>query len=385
MNFSYEDIYSMYGQFDNHFVTLEFHYNSESYKIYKPTLMGSFFYLIDERKNLQELIRSENIPRTNQFIKFQPSPLEKLSKEQIEILDKKGIQNADIVCVSTLNLPRYNRFTLKGEKDIPNTIEVMFDSGGIDLDSYNLGFFNSRLRNGYKLIPEEEFEYFGLQLFYNSEFKIDEFKNQIIDATTGQIKRQIRYYQLRAKFLKSVLKLDELSELNAIISERNNLKIEIFTKELKRSTEKLKDIAVHHQDAFNTLIYICSQFEDEILLPFEIPIWWDFERFLHIYIRHVKETKLGERFSEKTIFQYKFKEVKRIIKAVIKSVYDEIKQEFKEQSNKKFRRIGTRSILYNGNYYRVVIESTGRLIDFHPYNDNEERTDKEAERRRTNR
>lgn len=375
MNFSYEEIYSMYGQYDHHFVTLEFHYDSEPYKLFKPTLMGNFFYPLDERKKLHELIHSENIPRTNQYIKFQPSTLEKLTAEQLEILDKKGIQNADIDYVSTLNLPRYNRFTLKGEKDIPNTIEVKFDARGIDLDRYNLGFFDSRLRNGYKLIPEEEFEYFGLQLFYDSEFKIDEFKNQIIDATTGKIKTQVRYYQLKAKFLKSELTSDEQKEFNEIISDRSKYKIEILTEEFKRSTEKLKDIAVQHKDAFKTLIYICSQFEDEILLPFEIPIWWEFKRFLHIYIRHVKETKIGERFTEKTIFQYKFKDIKRIVKAVIESVYDEIKQEFKEQPNKNFRRMGTRSILYDGNYYRIVIEPTGRLIDFHPYNDNEERTD----------
>jgi hypothetical protein len=365
----------MYGQYDNHFVTLEFHYDSEPYKLFKPTLMGNFFYPLDERKKLHELIHSKNIPRTNQYIKFHPSTLEKLTADQLEILDKKGIENADIDYVSALNLPRYNRFTLKGEKDIPNTIEVKFDARGIDLDRYNLGFFDSRLRNGYKLIPEEEFEYFGLQLFYDSEFKIDEFKNQIIDATTGKIKTQVRYYQLKAKFLKSELTSDEQKEFNEIISDRSKYKIEILTEEFKRSTEKLKDIAVHHKDAFKTLIYICSQFEDEILLPFEIPIWWEFKRFLHIYIRHVKETKIGERFTEKTIFQYKFKDIKRIVKAVIESVYDEIKQEFKEQPNKNFRRMGTRSILYDGNYYRIVIEPTGRLIDFHPYNDNEERTD----------
>lgn len=375
MNFSYEEIYSMYGQYDNHFVTLEFHYNSEAYKTFKPNLMGNFFYPLEERIKLQELIHSENIPRTNQYIKFQPSTLEKLTPEQVEALDKKGIQNADIAVVSTLNLPRYNRFTLKGEKDIPNTIEVKFDASGMDLERFNLGFYNSRLKSGYKLIPEEEYEYFGLQMFYNNEFITDEFKGKIIDETTGQIKKQIRYYHLKAKFLKTELTVEEQTEFSEIISERSKLKIAILTEELNRSTEKLKDIAVQHQDAFKTLIYICSQFEDEVLLPFEIPIWWDFERFLHIYIRHVKETKLGERFTEKTIFQYKFKDVRRIVKAVIESVYKEIIEEFKQQPTKNFRRMGTRSILYDGNYYRVVIEPSGRLIDFHPYNDNEERID----------
>lgn len=375
MNFSYEEIFSMYGQYDNNFVTLDFHYDSEAYRDFKPTLMGSFIYTLDERKKLQKLIATENIPRTNQYIKFNPSSLEKLTKEQIVALDKKGIQNSDIAVVSTLNLPRYNRFTLKGEKDIPNTIEVKFDARGMDMDRFHMGFFNSRLRSGYKLIPEEEFEYLGLQLFYNPDFKIDEHKSEVLDPDTGQIKEPIRYYQLKAKFLKTDLTEDENKEFQEIIGRRSKIKIDLLVDELNRSTEKLKDIAVQHKDAFKTLINICSQFESEVLLPFEIPIWWDFERFLHIYVRHVKETKVGERFSERTIFQYKFKDVRRIVKAVIESVYDEIKEHFKERPTENFRRLGKRSISYDGNYYRVEIEPSGRLLTFHPYNDNEKPED----------
>ncbi|HYV92765.1 MAG TPA: hypothetical protein VE978_13300 [Chitinophagales bacterium] len=330
----------MYGQYDNNFVTLNFHHNSEAYRSFKPTLMGSFFYTLDERQKLQALIATENIPRTNQYIKFKPSTLEELSADQIEALDRHGILNADIDVVYSANRPRYNRFILKGEKDIPNTIEVKFDSSGMDLDRFRMGFFGSRIRNGYKLIPEEEFEYFGLQLFYNPDFKIEEHKEKILDGATGKIKEPIRYYQLKAKFLKSELVGEESKEFQDIISRRSELKIAILTDELNRSTEKLKDIAVQHKDALKSLIYICSQFESEVLLPYEIPIWWDFERFLHIYVRHVKETKVGERYAEKTIFQYKFKDVSRIVKAVIESVYTEIKEHFLQNPTANFRRIG---------------------------------------------
>lgn len=374
MNFSYEEIYSMYGQYDNNFVTLDFHFDSEAYKNLKPTLMGSFFYTLEERQNLQALIATENIPRTNQYIKFKPSTLEKLSRVQIEALDKKGILNSDIAGVSTLNLPRYNRFTLKGEKDIPNTIEVKFDSRGLDLDLYRMGFFTARIKKGYKLIPEEEYEYFGLQLLYNSDFKIDEFKEKFFEEETGKIKEPIRYYHLKAKFLKSELTEAEQQEFNELMGKRSTLKVNTLITELASSTEKLKDIAVLNKDTFKNLIYICSQFENEVILPYKNPIWWDYERFLHIYIRHVKETKVGERFVEKTIFQYKFKDITRIVKAVIESVYEEIIEEFHQRPTTNFRRMGARSISYDGNYYRVEIEPSGRLITFHPYNDNEDRS-----------
>jgi hypothetical protein len=379
MNFSYEEIYSLYGQYDT-FVTLEFHHNSEPFRMFKPTLMGTFKYTLDDREKLQAIIASDNIPRTNQPIKFVPSSLENLTNEQVEILDKKGIQNANIACISSFNWPRENRFIINGKKDIPNTLEIKFDSSDWDSAIYKLGFYNSRLLSGHKLIPEEEFEYFGLQLFYNPDQFNGELKKKLIDESTSKIKEPIRYYQLMTKFLKSDLTKGEDAEFKEITSRRTKIKLDILVEEIKSSTEKLKDIAVKHKDTLYTLINICSQFEDNVLLPYDIPIWWDFERFLHIYIRHVKETKVGERFTEKTIFQYKFRDIKRIVKTVIERVYDEIIQHFKEKPLKNFRRMGTRSIYYDGTYYRIEIEPNGRLITFHPYNDNENPTDLASEK-----
>lgn len=370
MNFSYEEIFSMYGQYDT-FVTLDFHHDCEAYKLYKPTLMGTFIYSLKEREKLQQLIKTDNIPRNDQYIRFVPSQIEKLSAQQVEALDRNGIQSSDIAGVSTLNMPRENRFILIGEKDIPNTIEVKFDSSGMDLEQFKLGLYNSRISSNHKLIPEEEFEYFGLQLFYNPDQFNDDLKKKITNEATGKVKEPIRYYQLKAKFFKSDLTDEEDKEFKEINNRRSKIKIDLLKKELKRSTEKLKDLAVQYKDTLQTLIYICSQFEDKLLLPYDIPIWWDFERFIHIYIRHVKETKLGERFVERTIFQYKFHDIRRIINAVIESVYEDIKTHFKERPTENFRRMGTRSVYYDGIYYRVEIEPTGRLITFHPYNDNE--------------
>jgi hypothetical protein len=43
MNFSNEEIYSMYGQYDK-FVRIEFRPNSEAYEKYGASLMGNFKY-----------------------------------------------------------------------------------------------------------------------------------------------------------------------------------------------------------------------------------------------------------------------------------------------------------------------------------------------------
>lgn len=115
MNFSYEEIFSMFGQFDT-FVTLEFHFNSKARQAYGERLLGNFLYNLEERESLQRLLNNENIPRTNEHIRFSASSLSKLSKEQTESLDRIGIRNSDIARVSSMNLPRENRFTKKGKK-----------------------------------------------------------------------------------------------------------------------------------------------------------------------------------------------------------------------------------------------------------------------------
>jgi len=102
-------------------------------------------------------------------------------------------------------------------------------------------------------------------------------------------------------------------------------------------------------------------------------VYLDLERFLHIYARHVTETHVGGQFAVKTVFQYKYDDIIRIIQAVIESEATAIQEHLAAGSGKNFLRMGKRSIYYEGHYYRVEIESDGRLLTFHPYNNNDER------------
>jgi hypothetical protein len=62
-----------------------------------------------------------------------------------------------------------------------------------------IGYYSSRIRSSYKLIPEEENEYYGLLLFYNPELLHNEFIKQVACDKNGKIKEPIRYYQLLQK------------------------------------------------------------------------------------------------------------------------------------------------------------------------------------------
>ena len=368
MNFSYEEIFSMYGQFDT-FVSLQFNVGTEAFKKFGPSLMGTFIYTLEERRDLEQALKDGNVPRTNRLVKFKPAKAEKkLTEEQRIELDKTGILNGDIFEVATVNRARQNRFKVVGEKDVPNTLIVNFDSRGVEWNRFKLGMYTSRLSSDYPLIDAERQEYLALQAYYDKLSEAE--KAEAIDTNTGLLKSLIRYHYLEIKFMNSDLTPEEDEDFRRLQDERTKPKIELLRAELGRSSERLKDIAVHHKDPLNRVIVIAVQFEDEVILPYKFPIWWNFERFLHIYIRHVKETKLGERFAEKTIFQYKFKDVRRIIDAVLSSIYPEVEEHFKTNTD-VFRRMGKRAVYYDGIYYRVEIESNGLLRTFHPENANE--------------
>jgi hypothetical protein len=151
---------------------------------------------------------------------------------------------------------------------------------------------------------------------------------------------------------------------------------DILIRELEKSGQKLLDLYKNDKEKYFALLAIATQFEDVLLLPYEIPIWWDFERFLHIYMRHVENVKTGPHFSDKTTFQYKFHEIRYIIKAVIETVYSDFQKHLQEYPERIFKRLGRRAVYYDGHYYRVEIEPTGKLVAFHPYNNaNEMETD----------
>jgi len=263
-------------------------------------------------------------------------------------------------------MPRSNRFLLV-EKEIENVMKIKFDTSDVDLDRMQLGFLSARLKNGYGLSPNEKNQYLGLQIYFNKNFDIEKDKANIIDSESGNIKDDIQYYYLKVKFVNSETNKEEIKELETLIKIRAQTNVSLLIAELNRASEKIKDTITSNQATFKSLVKLCTNFESDLLLPHKIPIWWDFERFLHIYLRHVKEIKMGERFEDKTIFQYKLEDVKFIIKAVLQIVYNEIEEFFNSNPNKNFVRIGKRSIAYDGNYYRVEVEPNGRLITFHPH------------------
>lgn len=365
MDYTIEDIYRYSGQYDK-VVTIEFKTNSESYKRYGNHITGIFLYTPKERKTLQEDISEEKDIRTDGYVKFKEL-LHNVPDEQREELLTKGLLNSDIHSILQFNTDTENVYAKQETKELPKPIEIKVDLSDWD-DSLTLGLYQQYMKTGYDLCPFENDENIALILMRlkDDNPKKQEIIDDFTDKNTGKLKSSIRFEYLKKKYVTPVgLSKEEKEDFDAILKEIAEYRAEILKSELQKSTEKFKEIGVNYPNNLAKLIALTSSFQSERLTHNKKPVWWDYERFIHIYIRHVSEIQTGERFEEKSVFQYKFKDIKRLVVNVLKTVQGEIQEHFEKSPDKPFKRHGEMSVYYEGDYYVIHVAPDGRLMAFY--------------------
>jgi len=372
MDYSVEEIFFLSGQYDK-VVNVSFKYKSESYNLYGKHITGEFIYSPSERKELQDTISKNDFARNDGYVKFK-GLLSELSDEKKKILSQKGFKVSDIVNVLQMNGNLVNQYSDTKTRSLPKPIELKVDFSKVDNDLLTIRTYSQMAESGYKLIQEESDQLYAAILNkYGNQISREKFNELFVDNETRKIKKGIRYHQLENKyFSKPGLNSEEDEEFKTLLKERSKDRVPIIIKELEKSTEKLKEIGIQYPQALNIATALASRFEEERLLMCHFPVWWDFERFLHIYLRHVQETQVGERFAKKTQFQYSFKDIRKLIEIVLEKIQDEIEEHFIKSPTKDFKRQGSRSVYYNGDFYTVHIATNGRLMTFYKYNPNQD-------------
>ena len=69
MKYSQEEIYFHTGQYDR-IVSVSFKDDSELNQKYSKTIIGTFFYTLDERKSLEKAIKENPVPRTDSYSRY---------------------------------------------------------------------------------------------------------------------------------------------------------------------------------------------------------------------------------------------------------------------------------------------------------------------------
>ena len=154
MYYSIEDIYKYSGQYDRT-VTVSFYTNSDAFNEYGSFVSGTFFYTPAERQQLEEIIKQVEYDRNDGLVKIEISHSKTLSVEQKGELKYRGIKASDISEILQFNAPVENEYSKTDLRRLPDPIEIKVDFSDTDEEEMFLWLNNSRLENGYKLIPND--------------------------------------------------------------------------------------------------------------------------------------------------------------------------------------------------------------------------------------
>ena len=256
-------------------------------------------------------------------------------------MDVKGLLTSDIIEILQFSHIEENKFAKTEKRELPEPMIIKSPFTNDDEEDLMIWLNNQRLKSNYKLIPEEINKHNAV-IFrkYEKDIRNSENLHDFVDSKTGEIKPELKFYYLQSKFIHDELSETELEEFKTVINQRAQEKVKILGNELKKSTEHWSEIGINYQKGVTILTHLITNFETHRISNVKFPIWWDLEKFLHIFMRHVDETQIGERFEIKTVFQYKLNDIKDLIKIVLQRTEKEIDEHFEKNPEKDFFRIG---------------------------------------------
>jgi hypothetical protein len=317
-------------------------------------MTGTFYYTPKERLEIENMIQEKN--STVGIVKFK-EVLNDVSAEQKKYLLNDGINCEEISNIFTLpEFNKENEFKSKETRKLaePNIIEVDINDN-FDYDSMLLNLNERKLSSGYLLTPDETAENLGILLNFE---KIN------IEDEKKELKIPIRKHFLKFRERKKVATSEEIAELKQIESNEIAHKISLLRNEIKKAGIGKKNFE-KIRPQIEQITPFLLRFNEKRLTSAKFPVWLDFERFLHIFLRHVNEVNFGGNFEDKTKFQYLIDDILRLIEIVIDSIEDEIQKHFAGNTGKNFKRHGEMAVYFKGDYYAIAINPEGLLMTFY--------------------
>lgn len=369
--FSVEELYFMYGQYENKFIDVEFHKISHAGKFFIRNIGGYIVYTKSRREELDKQINSGNVPRTNGLVRINVASNYSLSKEQHDELLNHGFMSSDIYQIHASNLTVQNTFKKEGRKEIPNTINIPFDQTGMDSHRMLMLMLLQRIKDGGLLIKTEWYKLCGYVVYYKPEFiNIDFIKQNVFDKD-GKININVRFYELLAKQFNTDTSTVEVVEFLSLLKVQFLVRVEMIREEIKKSTNKTLELfAKDYPEIYKTIRSSAVTFEEESLDYHKsfLPIYWDFKSYLHIYLRHCEELQIEGHFKNKTKFEYSIEDIKQILEIAVRKLRDKINERL--AGGNDFSIFGDQALYFNGNFYSMRIMKDGRVDSFYPMETN---------------
>lgn len=365
LKYSIQNIFMQVGQFDRYTI-FDFCYGSAAYLKYGGMVYGYIIYTPSERAKLKVELQSENIGNDDGLIILDGALQD---KEKNRLLSTEGFYARDIVRLSTIDIgPINNQYDNSDTKDIPNTIELKINSSKFDGVRLDICMFQKRMEEGVLLIPEEIRRYYSLIFLLEPLEITEEIKQKIFtNPATGQYYDDVWITALKPLVYANQIEKPIRMVFNRALANRRKERIAYICRHLGIASKHLDRLKIDNPNAFKELMSLVYGFEPETLTiwGWSHHVYWDFERFIHIYLRHYKNFLINESSKgQGTGFQYTIKDIRRIINLVLDA--NKVAIETRLEAGKSFHLQNDNGYYFNGNYYSLKIDPDGRLMQFHP-------------------
>lgn len=359
--FSIEDVYKLVGQHDSSYCSVEFFPGTTAYKKYGESAHGLVWYKKKDREALDIVIATNNYQRNNGTIYLDSGSQDKNLNHALQY---EGFEASDIKALYRVGGEKSKVYKQPGIKEIPSTINIKIDSNFdvIAAQQYVLGGY---LKMGYSLPFHDLIIYYrNLFLFYPEQIKEEEINLYLRNQNKTTYAEEADYLIHDIKVHEKIANEEEFKHWSDLLKSRSEKRMDYIKQHLGISSKVIDNMILNDTKKYMTLFQSTWMFETETLeyLGPKACIYWDFERFIHIFLRHNPDFFIpASTKGQGTHFQYNFQDIFRVAKIVLQQLRDDINS--KLNSGKPFVVNGH---YYNGNHYQIRIDPDGKLMQFHP-------------------
>ncbi|MGM9478410.1 hypothetical protein ACS5PU_18435 [Pedobacter sp. GSP4] len=363
LNFSVEDLFVHAGQYDK-FVSVEFYRNSDAFAKYGESVNGMIVYGRKQRKDLTGSILVENYERNDGIILFNSKVKDQELNWQLKT---EGFLASEVCSISTFTEdPNEVVYRKPGKREIPNTITIPFDFEGFELPVMENQQTSWKFKKNTKVLSHELTRYFTNELIMGKDIPEAIKLEFLYDDTGSQFKEDVLIQFYGYGYEKQLLDQNQKNLLNKLLKSRADRREGLLKGDLSISNKRFEQFKLDFPDAYRQTRAAFLKFTDETLSENETqhPVYWDEERFVHIYGRHYVDHFINMSTYKGTHFQYSFKDIRRLLCLVLKSLEDEIEAAL--SSGRNYNKYGDQGYYFDGNYYTLKIDADGRLMTFFP-------------------
>ena len=361
LKISEEELY-LIGGYKDAYLMINFFPGSDAYEKYGESVHGTIWYHKRERERLDDITSKPGYGRSDGIVYLQSGTDNALIKEA---LLKEGFAVRDIYEIYSTGTANVKTYRQPGQKEIPYTQTIKIDPKTFDLVSTQQYVLGAYLKDGYTLPPHDLTLYYAnLFVFKRDKIAEEEIRNYLMKPDQSGFSDLADYIIHDIKAREKITSEGELEHFKQLLRQRRDNRIHFIKQHLGISENQLTQLRDSDFERYITLETSAWMFETETLefLSQKAVIFWDYERFMHTFLRHNPDFFVAASTKgQGTSFQYSQKDITRVAKIIITQLKNEIVDKLND--NKEFAKIGH---YYNGNHYQIRIAPDGRLMQFHP-------------------